>query len=201
MEQPKITYLIGAGASFQSLPIVSEIPNKLREMKRFIELYHLQKKGTNIILDVLDNEIKLIENHASIDTLARKYWLKHKKNFLNEDYLYIKNIITCLLIFCQLETEIINNQSQVDQLKKVNKKYLLDPRYDAFFSAIITEDYQLPSNINIVSWNYDFQIEKSFNFFMPDKTLMETGKHLGIDYDLIRQKSNIIKLNGSGFFY
>ncbi len=197
---PKITYLLGAGASYNALPIVSEIPNKLREMKEYIEQFNFDKTGEHIKLDVLENEINLIEKHASIDTLARKYWLKHQKNFIHEDYLYIKNIITCLIIFCQLESKILNNQSHFDKLKKENKKYLLDPRYDAFFSAIITENYQLPSNINILSWNYDFQIEKSFNFFMPEKTLMETGNHLGIDYDIINYLRNIIKLNGTGFF-
>jgi hypothetical protein len=197
---PKITYLLGAGASYNALPIVSEIPNKLREMKEYIEQFNFDKTGEHIKLDVLENEINLIEKHASIDTLARKYWLKHQKNFTNEDYLFVKNIITCLLIYCQLETNKVANQHQVDAVKKVKKNYLLDPRYDAFLSAIIKDDFQLPPYINIVSWNYDYQIEKSFNFFSPEKTLMETGQQLGIDYYSVIQKSNIIKLNGTGFF-
>ncbi len=202
--EKNIAYLIGAGASYDALPIVNEIPDKLREMKEYIENYHVDKNGDSIELEDLSKEIEIIQNHASIDTLARKYWLKHQKNLNHPDYLFIKNIITCLLIYCQAETGYSNKKTSIDsdikENNNVKKKYILDPRYDAFLSAVLTEEFQLPNNISIISWNYDYQIEKAINFFMPEKSLIETGKYLGIEYSSGKSEFNVIKLNGTGFY-
>lgn len=197
--EKKITYLIGAGASYKALPIVSEIPEKLEEMVSFIEIYNKEKLGKIVHLNSLRKTTNEIAQHASIDTLARKYWLKYQDHTAPE-YIWIKQIITCLLIYEQVDKITLNSKGHAHPTKETRKSYLLDPRYEAFFASILTEKFSLPNTISIVSWNYDFQIEKAFNFYYPSVSLMETGKAIGIDYYVAKSSSNLIKLNGTSFF-
>jgi hypothetical protein len=202
--EKKITYLLGAGASYNALPIVSEIPAKLKEMATYMRIYNLEKFGKELPLTQLWKDIVEIEKHASIDTLARKYWLLHQENFTNPAYLRIKQIISCLLIYCQVSKPVLSNQKHVNEYITVKnrKKYLIDPRYESFFSAILTKNIELPENISILSWNYDFQIEKSFDFYHQNESIMETGRNIGFDYMVAKSDSNssMIKLNGTSFF-
>jgi len=79
-----------------------------------------------------------------------------------------------------------------------------DKRYDNFFSSILSGQKGLPNKIKIISWNYDFQIEKSYLEFDLDSDIHKARECLGLkspkewalqkDY---ANKFNIIKLNGS----
>lgn len=203
-----ISYLLGAGASFQALPVVNEFPQELQLFKDYILQYNSFKavnKYTNL-MNHLSNFQRVIDDsklHYSIDTLAKKYWLKQNKDLkldFNEEYNWyqlIKNIISCYFIWkriTKLDDEIlhlIKKDSRLNQLLKV------DPRYDAFLAALLNDNLKLPENIYIVSWNYDLQIEQSFNFYYDEFDVKKVGNILGIDYYQNNSSGSIIKLNGS----
>jgi hypothetical protein len=208
--KPQICYLLGAGASFHALPLVNELPYDLMTFKQYLIEYN-KTLGDNRVID-FENKLSNFQNiinqtlqHHSIDTLARKYWLKQNnlkkqnKEIGYDWYQLIKNIIACWLTWRRLENlepkfmQYDENSPKSERLKRVLK---LDQRYDAFFSALLNDDLRLPENIKLVSWNYDLQIEQSFNFYLNKDTLKEVGDELGIAY-FTQDVGQFVKLNGS----
>lgn len=67
-----------------------------------------------------------------------------------------------------------------------------DKRYDNFFASILSSNSNgipsLPDGINIMTWNYDTQLEKSYEGFCTDPSFVYQG---------LTQNKNIIRLNGT----
>lgn len=186
----KFTYLLGAGASAQSIPIVKRLPDELLNLAEFI----LSEGMLDAFLDKEINEKKdlfctdLIELareskiHASIDTYAKKLYLT--KNFTK-----LKKLKALLDAFFT-EHQIIN---------------LIDKRYDAFLATLFFEEnntLKLPSNLNILSWNYDFQFELSLSNFILSDDIFEIEKKFKFIPNMSQEFTNInefclIKLNGT----
>jgi len=192
----KVTYLFGAGASCKALPIVNEIPERLRDIAYSLdentsdayrgETYHKvysNLKRTNS--DHYRKMIKLINwlyheayRHASIDTFAKKLWLKKEYKKLNE-------LKMGLSIFFTIEQAVKD----------------LDPRYDVFFASILDDIKTLPSNITILSWNYDVQFELAYSEFVGEQELSKLQYYLGVNSNHLqsdsKQEFSIFKLNGT----
>tara|TARA_R110002051_G_C8659065_1_gene488740 strand:- start:53 stop:1123 length:1071 start_codon:yes stop_codon:yes gene_type:complete len=168
-----ITYLIGAGASYEALPIVKDIGEKLQYFKDNFNFYTEKEK-----IDFLDTKDRLIDKiinvaesqkrtelinlaksfyndiewlqknveiHSSIDTFAKKLFLRKELDKLNK----LKFILSSFFVFLEVKN--------------------LDKRYDSFFASILEDINNYPNNINILSWNYDSQIEKAhYNFAEKD---------------------------------
>lgn len=195
----KITFLFGAGASRNCLPIVTEIPNRFYNVIDILDKGDLQL-GTELFEPLKkshqDLKIELIEdlkwlfdlsnNHASIDTAA-------KKLFIKGDYTNLLRLKIGLSIFLIIE-QILKSP---------------DKRYDSFFSSILGQSKSdFPKNIRIVSWNYDFQFELSFMDYINDKRLDASRGYLNFvtKYDYLRdnddfQSFGIFKLNGHAGYY
>lgn len=195
----KVTYYFGAGASYGALPIVNQIPERIENLIKLMKLddYRLSDKETyreNNINQYTKKQIQdwLIEdlewlldrtaNHASIDTFAKKLYITEKSNDLKR----LKNAFSVFLILEQA-------------LNKTNM------RYDSFFASILNESYHpLPNDINIISWNYDYQLEKAYAEYSGYDTLERNQKLLNVFNKYT--KSNdcfnkdlfaVFKLNGS----
>lgn len=186
------TYLLGAGASCNVLPLVREFPARLEGFKKYSEAnfpisiqenIDLIKKISNpqerFIAD-LDNLIIEAKNHASIDTYAKKLYLTDAQ----EELVKLKSLIDLYL-----SIEQFNNG--------------IDPRYDAFFAALLKEENNsivLPENIRIISWNYDLQIELSLGSLLQSYNTMQLEERIGIYPPSMRSTHSnysIIKLNGT----
>jgi len=179
-----ITYLLGAGASYNALPIVEGIPNALNEFAN--EFYPGVEKDISLELNHLDNlasqyyksanslearkfhfnNIKKFHNdivwlhreafnHTSIDTFAKKLYLK--KDYTNLKRLKI--ILSCFFLYLQTKE--------------------FDKRYDSFFASILDNLSELPKNLKILSWNYDSQLEIAFNRF-ANSTIENTRSVLNV---------------------
>ena len=152
---PNLTYLIGAGASCQALPLVKDIPERLKNFKNVCKRYDLgdenniQETDRNKFVKDLDWLIEECINHASIDTFAKKLYLAGQE----EELLKLKIILNKFFVAEQL-------------LKGVDK------RYDAFFAALLNRGPSgalvFPKDIKVISWNYDRQIEFSIGQFDSD---------------------------------
>ncbi|ULC59598.1 hypothetical protein MBM09_01155 [Flaviramulus sp. BrNp1-15] len=178
-----ITYLLGAGASYNALPIVKDIPNALNDFSEEFNPSILNNSHPNSSIIYKDNIInnylsqheelknnseyilkfhndivwlkKESEKHTSIDTFAKKLHLK-------EDYENLKRlkiILSCFFLYLQ------------------TKKF--DNRYDSFFASILDNLSELPGNLKILSWNYDSQLEIAFNRF-SNSTIENTRKVLNV---------------------
>lgn len=195
----KVTYYFGAGASYGALPIVNQIPERIENLINLMRSgnYRLSDKETyreNNLNQYTKNQIQdwLIEdlewlldrtaNHASIDTFAKKLYITDKINDLKR----LKNAFSVFLILEQ-------------SLNKTNM------RYDSFFASILKEShYPLPNDINIISWNYDYQLEKAYAEYSGNSTLERNQQLLNICNKYAKSNDrfdkdsfSVVKLNGS----
>lgn len=189
-----ITYLLGAGASRKCLPIVSEMSAKVMEVADEFEIYlnqvkessgfTVQEEGRSLIKDLKWlSKICDVEKNFSVDTLAKKMLLSENL----EQYNKLKNILTLYFTLQQ-------------RFKSP------DIRYDNFWASLLNERNKFPNNIKVLSWNYDFQMELTYQDFLNSDSLMDTSKKLNI----ITQKNvkedssvndfTIFKLNGSATY-
>lgn len=196
----KVTYLLGAGASYNALPLVKEMHSQIEKMIEYIEGYD-KSFGKETKLTKTSEIVKILKDHYSIDTLARKFKLKND----TEKYRRVKNIIACLIIFMQAEKDPRTFSIPVVGLKKQKKHLRIftkqDNRYDAFLAAFLDEKWYLPQNINIISWNYDFQFEQALSYY-SGKNLFRTAQHYNIistanTAPLKLGAGTIIKINGT----
>jgi hypothetical protein len=186
----KVTYLLGAGASCDALPMVKDFAKKVLELstsvlrskvsevygipgQRYPKEYMLPPDGTfgDSLVESLEWLGKEAQRHASIDTFAKKLFIKNDDK-AKKDLYKLKTALSCYLLLEQ-------------SLNPVDK------RYDSFFASILrpksSEIPPLPERVNIVTWNYDTQLEKSYKEFCED---------IDFVYEGITKSPNIIRLNG-----
>lgn len=222
----KITYLLGAGASANTIPVVADMYSRIKELSASlensdinrtlthiagrkiessrIEVRHKQKKVIAGILKDLRWLLDEAENFSSFDTLAKKYYLAGEM----ENYERLKK---CLIFYFTVE-QLIFFKSDLRKDYSFDKKKI-DKRYGSFISAIATKangELQLNNNINVLSWNYDLQFELNLQLFKR-KRIDEIKKNHGIFPPLyyreneiasLRKKDrfSLIKLNGNAVF-
>lgn len=211
MDEKRVTYLIGAGASANALPVVNGMNDR---MKYFVE--KLRKIDSQLneysspIFDDLKSILEKINSHLTIDTYAKKLW--YKKDLKN--YNLLKRFLSCYLLFEQVDKEsefaflqsyeVNKTNFKIDKNLELKINQQLDSRYDSFFATLLNNNKLLNPNINIVSWNYDMQFElaySDFNFdrynigMIQDMLQVFPTAHINnyVDYN----KSAIIKLNGT----
>ena len=199
-----VTYLIGAGASANALPIVNQLPHKLDEFigwlkgdfryalseQDFYEDIEFSTPKTKFeiqqeFFDGLEWLLGECRNHSSIDTFAKKLWLGKKYEALAK-------------LKCLFSIYFICEQNQRSA----------DLRYDSFFASILDALYYLPNHINILSWNYDYQFEKAFSGFTDRTNIYDIRSQLQVDYKGFlnnwppkERLFSILKLNGSTLPY
>lgn len=210
-----LVYLLGAGASANAIPVVSKFNDRLKLFIDILSCASFKKKilFTNFKLtkiynkyvELFENLFPEIENHASIDTLAKKLYLRRELAKLH----VLKKLISSFLVFEQK----IKDYNPVDELdvkerwEKVRDLVMFnnDKRYDVFLASILSEKelkILVPKDINVVSWNYDNQIELSYNDFLVEDD--EYSHHrLNCVHKHLHENENpfLIKLNGSASWY
>jgi len=123
--------------------------------------------------------------HASIDTFAKKLYLTSQKSNLKK----LKALIDFFLTIWQFY-------------------YGVDKRYDAFIASILSGGFgspiKLPTNIQLLTWNYDFQFELALSNFFMDYSLENIDEVIRImPGNNITRKGNTLhsftlsKLNGT----
>ncbi|MDX2047607.1 MAG: hypothetical protein SFU87_12530 [Chitinophagaceae bacterium] len=199
----KVTYLFGAGASANCLPIVVDIPDRLNSFINFIhdnriatqEVFAslgIQKSIFEIEEEIMNDTRELINEvkaHASIDTYAKKLRITASKIPGNlKKYNSLKVVLSTFFIYEQLRQRV-------------------DSRYDSFFASILKDSHiDFTENIRIVSWNYDFQFEKAYSAFSGETSLHSNQVLLKVfPSDLAtynyQEGFSIFKVNGTTGYY
>lgn len=217
-----ITYLIGAGASFHSLPLIKTMNLRMRAYSTFLKV---QKEKNSIKHNFIDTFIKdfdyLIEiesERTSIDAYAKELYLRGETHS-NLELVRLKTLLSSFFIFEQLAkpNDLIFLSDELDLSILPHSRYALkdeiqkdikrtvDKRYPTFWGTYLDiPTGRLPDNIKIISWNYDMQFESSYSS-IKDYSLELTQQNLQvypsplITIDLA--KSCILKLNGTAGLY
>lgn len=201
----KTVYYIGAGASFgkrdengiilEGVPVVAEIPREFSTFRRYIadaeipagdilfpgicvtDAENIERYKRTMLSDIDDLQ-RGIQEHATIDTYARKLYLTRQFS----EFKKLKDVLCSFFVWSQL----------------VNKQ---DGRYDTFLANILEEGtLDLPVDISIISWNYDSQIEMAYKAYRKDKELPVFEKNIMGEWPRLPKCGRIFKINGSATF-
>lgn len=181
-----ITYLLGAGASANAIPVITSMPSRLREFKNVFNL--IKNKLVSIqslkIGDVYFDGInfsnlhkeadKLLTNilqHSSVDTYAKKLYLADEK----DKYNLLKHLLNLYLIYEQVKTSDIDELINANTFSGISKEdnninikyrdFNFDTRYDVFVASILGKGPKWPDHIKIISYNYDNQIDLALDYY------------------------------------
>lgn len=163
-----ITYYLGAGASANALPVVGEKFNQ--RFGYFCEIIRLKnwqlrqdfKNQTHLFIEKIHREFGY---YYSPDTYARKLFFNDKQH-----YEAFKQLLSAYFVFEQFYrgnlAEVGAGVNREANIAFSPSRVIQDPRYDVIFAALLDENAtKLPSNLRVISWNYDLQFEKSFSDF------------------------------------
>jgi hypothetical protein len=194
-----ITYLLGAGASCNCLPIYNNFEKRFSHFLGFVQgQYEFFKEDKNYE-DLLES-LRLIQRefsfHNTPDTIAKKYFHLGDPVMLNR----VKNIL--IIFFVYEQTVDTSNE----------EKQPLDKRYDAFIASLlkpIPNKIEVIENIRILTWNYDLQFELSFSKYLLELVdelqlliqsypKIKTGNPFN-DSEFSKDGFSIIHLNGIAF--
>lgn len=165
----KFVYLLGAGSSANTLPLVKDIPGKLSELINFIKepsnmlereifadsqtpKFKTKREYQQELFHVLNWLHEGSRNHTSVDTFAKKLFIRSQPE--------LKGFKIGLSLFFIYE-----------QVRRGR-----DIRYDAFFASILNDSPKLPDLIRIISWNYDYQLEFAYSEYsgQPDMSVNQS---------------------------
>lgn len=217
----RITYLLGAGASCNAIPLTLEIPFHLEVMEQYIARTLRNHSGyvAPYIKDIKELRIHLNE-YNTIDGYARML-AQNKVNPENRLALAkLKSILCGLFMFEQLKKRnpiwqfvVESTDGRYSQNNHSRIARTIDPRYKSFFAKVLNGS-RLDDRINIISWNYDIQLEigiennlgfkydnlnDSCNIYPHPTTKAKTGNYL---FDSSAASPQIVKLNGTaGIFF
>ncbi len=200
---------MGAGASANALPVITNLNERIFEFKNYIEeLLHKLKpeinSGQSGRIDEIINHFKFTLQYSSkfksIDTLAFCFF--RDKTRIN-DYNQLKKALITYFSLEQILTDIPGKISYSQ----------LDHRYQSLIAYhlqqnINTNAYESP--LHIITWNYDMQVDLTLSLFDSNHSINEIKEKyniypnkssynstIKIDYD--ESDFNIIKLNGNAF--
>lgn len=182
-ENPKITYLLGAGASFNSVPIWSEQGDSMNQVAHTInqaienpdtifkaELLKSQEyngfskteiESLNELIKDLNKYAKKAEENDTIDSYA--YQLYKRKN--NDELYNLKRTVSIYLDIWQFYKDHIFSTN-------TNRKQSIDTRYIKWLNMITESnelgEIKLKPNVNILTWNYDLQVELAYSKYYED---------------------------------
>ncbi len=199
----RVIYILGAGASFgtrnpkgfrmdryeSGLPVMSEFCDCLDTFCASLRpQYTLGGMRSEPSHPCVYKELTWLRNIAkdnkTIDAYAKKLYVKGLHGELDR----MKRALTLFFTLIQ-------------------SKEKRDRRYDGFLEAVVDNRGKMRSDVSVLSWNYDHQLEYAFHEFEISKTSESHQYQFDnisckgftcqyIDYD----DSNLVKLNGMAWF-
>lgn len=188
-----VTYYLGAGASYHSLPIVEEMATNLQYIIAYLE--------SNFKKEEIEIETFIVNGHIEVN-------ISELKDLLIEDlkWLYTEssehNSIDAFA-----KTLLINqNQKSLNRLKNALSAWFsiaerlngFDKRYSQFFTEILNSR-DIPKNLKIVSWNYDLEIEYAISniFGIDDYSDVSSILPTAIKHTKKLTNEMLFKVNGN----
>lgn len=173
----------------EGLPVINEICDELNFVIGW--LYNVNcasmeneftYMGKNCSADELKQELingfewlsAETSRHATIDTFAKKLYLKDDKN----NYGRLKYLLSTFFII---------------------EQYLhpYDKRYDAFFANILNTDVIIPKDIFVLTWNYDVQLDIAYRDYNEFGLTMFDP----LEKNDRPKSARVFKINGSANYY
>jgi hypothetical protein len=197
----ELTYILGAGASYQSIPVVKTFVQRFAVFQGHLwgaiqEGYFDSKNYSEI--DQLGKEFaNAIASHQSFDTFFKKLFHLGQKDKI----LQFKKILNLYFLW-----EHLVEPKAEDDKDAFQKTASIDKRYDALIAALlkpIEGKAELFCKVNFISWNYDMNLLASIKqYFYPNDTyaaLFEKLQEKSRAEWIFNEKLTVVNMNG--FFY
>lgn len=183
-----ITYYLGAGASAKAIPVVANSVEGFRLFHSYLERIVADRKEEiekelaleiwNLIADY-GMLVSNVSNHMSYDTYAKKIWLLDQTHMLSR----LKEFISLYYTYANFNYYHYNSEMGVEvpieydqnfwssgQITKgVNFSFRKDMRYESFIAGVVkankSKRVEIPSNISMITWNYDVQFDYALSWF------------------------------------
>lgn len=209
----KVTYLLGAGASYGSrgvlpldkqpnissddfppergiirgLPILQEFSNALNQLLgELTSITDFNAERKYILSEALNNILNVSIEYPTIDTYAKMLYATKRI----KEYVKFKDQLSLFFLIWQ-------------------KSHKHDLRYDSFIASLIDAETCTFPPLTILSWNYDMQFEMSYSkYILDERALWKIWDQLNVyckSNGTLSYKSDnpfaFIKLNGSAMFH
>lgn len=193
----EITYIFGAGASCQSMPLVSNFSIRFQIFEEYIE----QSQPSSILLSHITQFKKEVEGHFSFDTFFKKLFHQNNNDAIIERY---KGILLIFFLFEHvIPPERLKSYSlfRKQMIDKTEKRQNIDPRYEALIAGLLKPlkgKIDFYANINFFTWNYDVNLLYALkNFIAPGEKFIDfIGKGREDNYFKINEQVKVFHLNG-----
>lgn len=199
----EITYIIGAGASFESIPIVNKFNTRLKEFAEYIRNigYNDYSDDTRSKFNDASEKINVLYNefssHQSFDTYFKKLFHLGKQEEINNG----KRLLNLYFIW-EHSIESLKFFPSNPEMEGFTKKSLSDKRYDALIAGLLKPNInklETICKVNIISWNYDLNLLQCIkNFFYPKDSYSDFFSKISQNeyYWEIANQIKIINING-----
>ncbi len=159
----KVVYLLGAGASFQALPIVGEMPIAFREQWKWIQKQCPDDATAPARQGYKQKLFELADaadRYGTIDTYARSLYLLKDSDALASLKLH-------LTMFFLLEQAFEKKDYSFDghPHKGYAKQDQIDKRYMTWLAQLLDNEGKISNRVQILSWNYDIQVEHAVGLY------------------------------------
>jgi hypothetical protein len=196
-----ITYYLGAGASFNALPIVGELEGAFAMIGERCNDYRFnedKKEAQAKFVELMNEAYNETIIYGTIDTYAKKLSLAEDSR--------LSKLKTALSLFFSVWQGIKNiNDYLPEDFNEGRYFKRIDPRYFGLLSNYLENQQgtvKLPSNVKFISWNYDVQLEMAVKKITDEKRLSKVIDRFS--YPKINSKSSeisIVHLNGIAGLY
>ena len=209
-ENLNITYLFGAGASYNSVPIWNKQGETMLIVAQAIEDVFRRNLLDNNFKSLFSNEILIrvvekirfyatkAEEFGTLDIYAKSLFLLEKQSELNDLKYHLS-------IYFDIWENFLYKESFLNEVKGI-KYTKIDKRYYSLLSVLLEKgevNPQLNKKINFVSWNYDLQLERAYKSFMlesENNNLEDVNENFKF-FNSNNKENRIAHLNGfRGFF-
>ncbi len=201
----ELTYILGAGASYESIPIVKTFPNRFQKFVHYIsnikESQSLKEPDINATKQCSQIFLNEIINHQSFDTYFKKlYHTGQTEKIING-----KKILNIYFTWEHCQKDIVNDTKKDEG--KFYKKATVDKRYDALIASLlkpISGEKSTYKKVNFITWNYDLNLISSIkNYFFPDLKWKEFKEKIQLNNpkNVWNIDNQIEIVNMNGFFY
>src|SRR5690606_8893978 len=167
---PNVVYWIGAGASYNALPIVDEMALAMQAQS-----FYLKNTKASIIKDLNTHKVKKYTEYleqmgiwskayGTIDTYARSLYLLNKPAELGTLKLHLGMFFMLSQALPLLSPRPSLHRSKIEGCNPPDapsyfKRDRIDTRYMGLLAVLMDRQKVLSPNVRIVSWNYDLQID------------------------------------------
>ena len=126
----EISYIMGAGASFKSMPLVNNFVDRFQVYLNFLRITSSHNRN------FIDENVEFIDNialHSSFDTYFKKLFHQNEIDTIIKS----KNLLLYYFIFEHLCPLYLYNVSYGWSTSNEEKKYKIDPRYESMIAGLL----------------------------------------------------------------